>query len=86
MGSVNAFLKIGEIVVAIEDCYCESNGAFSVAHIWNGEEVRTFNYSNGYNDAHRDAAKIDAMEEQVLAASEWYINNAKSLEEGRKNV
>ncbi len=76
---VNAFLNEGEVVVAIEHLHDDSNGAFSLATVWDGSSLREISYANAYNRGSFDDAEVNANTEQKRAASVWYVENKEDI-------
>ncbi|QFT40083.1 MULTISPECIES: hypothetical protein [unclassified Vibrio] len=74
---VNEFLKDGECVVWVDHRYNDNDGAYSIAVIWTGSSIRQENYSNGYNNVAFNAAEVNATQEQIETAAQWYIDNCK---------
>ena len=81
MDTFNGLIPAGFVVVATEGCYNDNNGAYDLAHCWNGEELKVVNYANCYNRVSHDAVSTNATEQQIKEASSYYINNviSKSL-------
>ncbi|MDK9793711.1 hypothetical protein [Vibrio sp. D431a] len=69
--SVNDFLLDGEVVVGIDEKYNSNDGAYSIAYVWSGKEVRVVNYANGYNNRSWRDAEVNATPEQIKAAGDW---------------
>lgn len=71
---------VGSVVVGIDDCWSENNGHYRKAIIWNGEEVSEQVYFSGNHKYNIDDAVVNASDEQVKEAGEWFVkNNAKSF-------
>lgn len=68
----NKFLNAGEVVVGVESKYCSNNGAYELAYVWTGKDVRIENYANAYNQGAHDDAVVNASPEQVKAAGDWW--------------
>lgn len=77
MATFNSSLKAGSVVVAVDHKYNDNDGAYSIAYVWDGEQVVPHTYADGYNKVSYTAAVKDATKEQVDAAAEWYVNVRK---------
>lgn len=67
-------MNMGKLhLLAVEELYCNSNGAFELIHVWNGEEIIIHHSRDGFNIN----SAINATPEIKAIASEWYQLNVK---------
>lgn len=67
---MNRFLKDGEVVIALSDGFCPSNGAFSAAIVFDGVDVWEHVYSGNHKNGGK--AMVNCTQDQLqLAAKEW---------------
>ena len=59
---MNKFLEPGQVVVALDDIYCNSNGSMLVAWVFDGEKVWEHVYSSGYSEFNH--ASVNCSKEQ----------------------
>jgi hypothetical protein len=78
MAKFNKSLKSGVVVIAVSHKYDDNNGAYSVATIWDGNQLSEVNYAIGYNGGSYDDAVVDATPEQIAVAAKHYIDECKS--------
>ena len=58
----------GVVVVGVDQCYSDNNGAFDVVHVWSEGEVVSHTLRD--NDGNI-TPKVNASEEQKAAAGDW---------------
>ena len=80
MARFNDGLPAGSVVVGIDDRYNDNDGAYHLAHVWDGQSVIVHNYANGYNKGAYYDAEVNATVEQKMEAAEWWRDNCKETE------
>lgn len=63
------------VVVAIDHCYNDNDGAYSIAFLWDGESVTSDCFANGHNQGRFDDVKVNASEQQKADAANWWQAN-----------
>ena len=64
-----------KVIVCVEQCYSDNNGAFDVVYEWNGECVET----RTIRDGDYEVVSVNASVEQKVAAGDWMQINSKDV-------
>ena len=64
-----------KVIVCVEQCYSDNNGAFDVVYEWNGECVET----RTLRDGDYEVVSVNASAEQKVAAGDWMQINSKDV-------
>lgn len=66
----------GAVVVGVDQCYSDNNGAFDVVHVWSEGEVVSHTLRD--NDGNV-TPKVNATEEQKAVAGDWMQSHSKDV-------